>query len=322
MNPRRPPDLLAAARRVLKIEAEGLRRAQASLGKDFLEALRILQAGRGRVIVIGVGKSGLVGRKIAATLTSTGTSAVFMHPADALHGDLGMLTADDVVLALSFSGESEELRRLLPYVRERRVPVVAMTGRRQSRLAKASDCVLHVPVIQEACPYNITPTASTTAMLALGDALAMALMQAKGFNKKDFARLHPAGSLGRRLHLRAQDIMHTGDDNPVVLLSVPLRDALLIMTKTRRGAASVIDQKGKLAGYLTDGDLRRHMDHGKPLSLKMPVAKIMTKNPFCAAPLTTVEELLNIFKNRSFDTIPVVNENGEPVGIVDERDLL
>ncbi|MBI2070193.1 MAG: KpsF/GutQ family sugar-phosphate isomerase [Elusimicrobia bacterium] len=314
--------ILGLAARVLEIEEQGLRATRKALGRDFLRAVDVLKSLRGRVIVIGIGKSGLIGRKLAATLTSTGTTAVFMHPAEALHGDLGMLAAGDAVLALSFSGETDEIRKILPYARDLEVPVVSLTGSRHSKLARESSIALVAPVRREACPFNITPTASTTAMLALGDALAMALMEAKGFKREDFARLHPGGSLGRRLNLKAKDIMRRGAMNPVIRDNRLTREALLVMTKTRSGAVNVVDKAGRLVGFFTDGDLRRRLNKNGVGFLARPVKEAMTPKPLSVSPEATLEDLRRLFKNRPFDNVPVVDGRGIPVGLVDERDLL
>jgi len=306
----------------LAIEESAIRVTRKALGKSFLKTIEVILSVSGRVVVIGMGKSGLIGRKLAATLTSTGTSAIFMHPAEALHGDLGMLGPEDCVLALSFSGETEELSKLLPYVRSQNVPLIAITGRPGSRLAKASDVALIVPVKKEACPYNVTPTASTTAMLALGDALAMALMKAKGIKKETFASLHPAGALGRRLHLKAKDVMHKGKNNPVVKEGTSVKDALFVMTKTRTGAACVVNSKGLLVGFFTDGDLRRRLHTNGMVVLKKPVRDVMTKKPTAVTLETSLDDLVKLFKSKSFDNVPVVDAKGKSVGLVDERDLL
>lgn len=314
--------LLDLGKKVLKIEEQAISAARKTLGKSFLKALEILKETSGRVIVIGMGKSGLIGRKLAATLTSTGTTAIFMHPAEALHGDLGLVSVGDAVLALSFSGETEELRRLLPHLKSLAVPIVAITGSLKSRLARASNVAIILPVKKEACPYNVTPTASTTAMLAVGDALAMALMEAKGINKEKFARLHPGGALGRRLNFKAKDVMRKGKNNPIVRERTLVREALLVMTKTRTGAANVVDGRGVLVGFFTDGDLRRRINQNGVSVLEKPVSEVMTKNPTTVALDTPLEVLARLFKSKSFDNLPVVDKQGRPIGLVDERDLL
>lgn len=313
---------LVIGRRVLGIEEQALGAVRKSLGKSFVEAVEILKQTKGRVIVIGMGKSGLIGRKLAATLTSTGTSAIFMHPSEALHGDLGLVAADDAVLALSFSGETEELKRLMPHIKSLHVPLIAITGKSSSRLARTADCALLVPVKKEACPYNVTPTASTTAMLALGDALAMALMEAKGVRRETFAKFHPGGSLGMRLHLKAGDVMRKGKNNPVVQENVSVREALLEMTRTRSGAVSIVNRRGELVGFFTDGDLRRRLNADGESVLGRDIKIVMSKSPTTVNAQTPAEDLSRLFKSKSFDNVPVVDKRGKPIGLVDERDLL
>jgi arabinose-5-phosphate isomerase len=309
------------ARRVLALEAEAVARQAAHVDAGFLNAARRLAACRGRVVVMGIGKSGLIGRKVAATLSSTGTPSFFVHPTEGLHGDLGMLTARDLVLALSHSGETEELSRLLAYLRTARIPLIAMTSRPRSRLGRAAQCVLRAGVDQEACPYNIAPTSSTTAMLALGDALALVVMEMKGFTKDDFARLHPGGSLGKKLTLRVGDIMRTGSRNPRVRENRTVADALVVMTRTRLGAASVVDRAGRLAGVFTDGDLRRRLP-ADPGILGRRIARVMTRSPRTVSPGALAAEVAPLFKRFGLDNLPVVDARNRPVGIVDEKDFI
>jgi arabinose-5-phosphate isomerase len=316
------PAVLRRARRVLLIEAEAVRRQASVLGKDFAKAVDMISRIRGRLAIIGIGKSGLIGRKLAATLSSTGTSAIFMHPVESLHGDLGMLSSDDIVLALSYSGQTEEIKRVLPYIRSKGLKIIAMTGKVDSPLAAESDLVIPVPVPQEACPYNITPTASTTAMLAVGDALAIVLMEGRGFGKEDFAKLHPAGTLGKVLNLRVRDLMHKGKDNPVVSGSTKVSDAIAVMTKTKLGAASIVDAKGKLIGFFTDGDLRRLLPKDPGL-LKRRIEEVMTKKPLRVEPELMAIEAARLLQKHRIDNLPVVDPaSGKPVGILDERDVL
>jgi arabinose-5-phosphate isomerase len=270
---------------------------------------------------MGVGKSGLIGRKLTATLSSTGTPSVFVHPAEGMHGDLGMLAAGDVVLALSYSGETEELKPILAALKANRLPIIAMTGRPQSMLGRAADVILNVAVEQEACPYNITPTASTTAMLAVGDALALLIMELKGFGERDFARLHPGGALGKRLTMRVSDLMHKGGNNPLVRQEKTVREALLVMTRTRLGAATVVDGKGRLAGVFTDGDLRRALQKDDGL-LRRPIAQVMTRNPRTVSPDDLAAEVAPLFRRYGLDNFPVVDKSRRPVGLLDEKDLL
>jgi arabinose-5-phosphate isomerase len=314
--------VLKRAREVLEIEAAAVKALAGRLDGRFPEAVERILACRGRVVVIGIGKSGLVGRKLAATLSSTGTPALFLHPAEGLHGDLGALTAQDLALVLSYSGETEEIRRLLAAVRGKGIPVLAMTGRPGSRLGRWADLTLPVPVAREACPYNITPTASTTAMLALGDALAMCLMQRRGFGMEDFARLHPAGTLGKLLTLRVKDLMHAGAQNPVIRQERTVQDALEVMTRTRLGATNVVDAKGRLVGFFTDGDLRRGLQRD-PAILKVRLARVMTRDPLTAEPDMLAADALKLIKRFGVDNLPVQDaRTRRPVGILDERDLL
>jgi arabinose-5-phosphate isomerase len=313
--------ILKRAREVLRLEAQTLLAQRGSLNQEFVHAVRQMARCTGRVVVLGVGKSGLIGRKIAATLASTGTPTVFVHPSEGMHGDLGMITPRDVVLALSYSGETEELKQLLPSIRAMRVPLIAMTGRSQSRLAKAAHAVIRVSVKREACPYNLTPTNSTTAMLALGDAIAMAVMRARGFKPEDFARLHPGGVLGKRLLWNVGDVMHKGKANPVIGEQEPVHRALQVMTEKRTGATSVINRSGKLVGYFTDGDFRRLAPRDKTI-LKRPVAEVMTRRPHVLSIETRVSEAAEQLRKYRCDNMPVVNGSGKPIGLLDERDLL
>jgi arabinose-5-phosphate isomerase len=268
-----------------------------------------------------MGKSGLIGRKIAATLASTGTPSMFVHPSEGLHGDLGMITPRDVVLALSYSGETEELKQILPSIKALSIPLIALTGRRHSRLAKAAAAVIPIVVKREACPYNLTPTTSTTAMLALGDALAMSVMATRGFKAEDFARLHPGGTLGKRLLWTVSDVMHKGKENPIVREHESVRKALQVMTQTRTGATSVVNKKGRLTGYFTDGDFRRLAQRDRDI-LNRHVSEIMTRDPYVLSLETRISDAANLLRKRRCDNMPVVNAQGRPVGLLDERDLL
>ncbi len=313
--------LIRRAREVLRMEALTVSAQVRAIDRHFLEAIRLMEACKGRVVVLGVGKSGLIGRKITATLASTGTPATFVHPSEGMHGDLGMITPHDVVLALSFSGETPELKQLLPSIQRMQVPLIAMTGRAQSRLARAATIVIPIRVTREACPYNLTPTTSTTAMLAMGDALAMVLMDVRGFKAEDFARLHPGGVLGKRLIWTVKDLMHKGRENPIVKESQSVRDALQVMTRTRAGATSVVNGAGKLVGYFTDGDFRR-MAPNDPKILQKMVRDIMTRHPHVIHPQTRLGDAAKLLHRLRCDNVPVVNEKGQPIGLLDERDLL
>jgi arabinose-5-phosphate isomerase len=314
---------LRRAREVFDVEIAALKAVRAHLDEAFDRAVETVVAAlrrRGKVVVVGVGKSGNIGRKIAATLTSTGTPSVVLDSVDALHGDLGVVSDGDVVLALSYSGETEELLNLLPALKRFSVELIAMTGATRSTLAKHSDVVLNARVPKEACPFNLAPTASTTAMLALGDALAMAILQARGFTEKDFARHHPAGAIGRALLLKVADIMRSGERNPVAPSDMTVKDGLLVMTRHRAGSLSIVDRRGRLVGVFTDGDLRRRMGDDASV-LERALREVMTKNPVCLRDDALAAEALKIFNERNIDDLIVVNARKEPVGLVDLQDL-
>ncbi len=313
--------LLALARQVLDIEAEALRTVSTRLDQGFSEAVRLILACTGRVVVSGMGKSGHVGSKIAATLASTGTPAFFMHPGEASHGDLGMIAHDDVVLALSNSGESNEIVCIVPLIKRRGAKLVAMTGNRASTLAREADAHLDAAVDKEACPLNLAPTASTTAALALGDALAVALLDARGFSADDFARTHPGGSLGRRLLIHVGDVMHTGEALPKVDRDATLKAALFEMTKKGLGMTAIVDGDGKVAGLFTDGDLRRALEHALDIQ-SARIADLMTPKPrtICADELAAaaVEKMETL----KINGLLVVDADNRLVGALNMHDLL
>lgn len=314
---------LARAREVFDVEIAALKTVRANLDGAFTRAVDLIVErlrARAKLVVVGVGKSGNIGRKIAATLTSTGSPSVVLDSVDALHGDLGVVSDGDVILALSYSGETEELLNLLPALKRFSVTLIAMTGGARSTLAKHSDVVLNARVPKEACPFNMAPTASTTAMLALGDALAMAILQARGFTEKDYARHHPAGAIGRALLLKVSDIMRSGDRNPIAPETLTVKDGLLVMTRHKAGSLSVVNARGKLAGVFTDGDLRRRMS-GDAKILERALKEVMTPNPICLRADALAAEALKIFNERNIDDLIVVNEKREPVGLVDLQDL-
>lgn len=317
-------DILKRAREVLTVESRAVKDQLRHLDSNFeaaVESLHAISQSGGQVIVVGMGKSGLIARKISATLSSTGTPSFFFHPAEGMHGDLGMIRTADALLVLSVSGETDEIRKILPMLKARARTLIAVTAVAKSRLARAADRVISCAIRKEACPFNLTPTASTTVMLALGDAIAMALMELKGFKSDDFARLHPSGSLGKKLLMKVGDLMHQGKENPVIRDHCTVREALLEMTRTRLGAANVVDRAGKLVGFFTDGDLRRHLQKDAQL-LSKPLSRVMTRRPSTISPEHTLHEALNLLKSRGFDNIPVVDKSGKPVGLLDERDLL
>jgi len=314
-------DLPAVGREVLRTEGEAVLALIPRLGREFAEAVEVFYRCRGRIIVVGMGKAGIIARKISATLASTGSPSLSLHPVEALHGDLGIVGGQDAVLMISRSGESDEIKNLIPYIKRMGIPLIAITGNPDSALATHSDVTLDAAVAKEACPLNLAPTASTTAALALGDALAVALIRKRGFRPADFARLHPAGALGKRLLLKVSDLMRVGEANPVVAEETLVKDVILRITAARAGAASVVDGSGRLAGFFTDGDLRRHIEE-KPETLSLPVGEVMTRRPLTIREDRLAVEALRLLGERRVDEIPVINERGEPVGMLDVQDLL
>lgn len=314
-------DFRPQALQVLQIEAAAVTQLAAYIDESFNLACQLMFDCKGRVIVIGMGKSGHIAHKIAATLASTGTPAFFVHPAEASHGDLGMITQDDVVLAISNSGETAEVLTIVPVLKRRGIKMIGMTGRPESTLATLSDVHLCVRVEQEACPLGLAPTASTTATLAMGDAIAVALLDVRGFSADDFALSHPGGSLGRRLLLRLEDVMHAGEALPLVHQEVSLKEALLEISRKGLGMTAIIDDNGKLAGLFTDGDLRRVLDQQVDLH-KATIASLMTRNCITAKPAMLAAEALQIMEQRKINGLIVVNEQQEPVGALNMHDLL
>lgn len=314
---------LAHARKVFDIELAALKAVRAQLDGAFeraVEAVVETLGRRGKIVTVGIGKSGNIGRKISATLTSTGSTSVVLNSVDALHGDLGIVNDGDLILALSYSGESEELLNLLPAFKRFLVRIIAMTGNPKSTLALHSDVVLNVRVPKEACPFNLAPTASTTAMLVMGDALAMTVLQARGFKKSDFARYHPSGAIGRAMLLRVGDIMRAGERNAVAREDLKVREALPLMTSAKSGSLSVVNARGKLVGVFTDGDFRRRMSADADI-LSRPLKSVMTRNPVAVRADALAVEALKIFNDRNIDDLIVVNAKREPVGLVDSQDL-
>jgi arabinose-5-phosphate isomerase len=311
---------LALAREVLDIEADAVRGLRDQVDERFVAAVDFLLSCRGRVVVSGIGKSGHVARKLAATLASTGTPAFFVHPAEASHGDLGMVTQDDVFIALSNSGESEELIAILPLVKRLGAKLIAMTGRPQSTLAKLSDVHLNAAVPKEACPLDLAPTASTTAALALGDALAMAVLDARGFGADDFARSHPGGALGRRLLTYVRDVMRTGDQLPKVDAHATVRDALFQLTAKRMGMTAIVDEGGRVAGIFTDGDLRRVLERTGDFR-DLPIADVMTRAPRTIGPDHLAVEAVESMERHRINQILVVDADGQLIGALNMHDL-
>jgi arabinose-5-phosphate isomerase len=305
---------LPLARKVLETEAAAILALVSRLDDRFDRAVDLLLHCRGRVILTGMGKSGIICQKIAATLNSTGTASVFLHPAEALHGDLGVIQSDDVVIALSYSGETAETIRLLETIRRLGAKLIAITGTNGSTLAEAADVALDCSVTEEACPMNLVPTASTTAALALGDALAMTLLVAKGFKEQDFANLHPGGKLGKRLS-RVESWMHSGKDCPIVDADTPMRDVIYEMSRKTLGMTCVVDNDQRLLGIITDGDLRRQMERGAAI-LDMTAADVMTKDPVAIPPNTLAAEALNIMEQRKITSLVVIGSERRVAGVV------
>jgi arabinose-5-phosphate isomerase len=314
---------LDEARRVLQIEARAVTNLIERIDARFSAAVDLLQACHGKVVVSGMGKSGLIGQKIAATLASTGTPAFFLHPAEGIHGDLGMLARQDVLIALSNSGETEELLKLLPFVKRLNISVIALTGKAQSTLAKNSEVVLDVSVQEEACPMGLAPTASTTAMLAMGDALAVALLQKRGFKQEDFAQFHPGGTLGRRLLLKVRDLMQHGEAIPRVKAGASAREAIVEMSSKRLGTTTIVDEAGRLVGLVTDGDLRRFLEKGTDVG-KARALDLGSRHPRTIGPDELAARAVQIMEQYSITSLVVVDPAGENriVGILHLHELL
>lgn len=311
---------IPTAKEVLQVEAEAILALIDRLGPEFEGAVDIMLACEGRVVVSGMGKAGIIARKISATLASTGTPSVWLHPAEAVHGDIGMVTGDDVVIAISNSGETDEIIRLLPVIKKIGAKLVALTGNLESPLAKYSDCVLDVSVSREACPLGLAPTASTTAALALGDALAMVLLKRKGFSTEKYGLFHPAGMLGKTL-LKVSDVMRAGDRNAIVADNMAVREVLFAITGARAGAASVVDEKGTLVGIFTDGDLRRALERQQDV-LDKHISGVMTRDPFTIGPDNLAMEAVRIAKEHQIGELPVVDDSGKPVGVFNVKDVI
>ena len=311
---------LDRAREVLKTEAQALLDLAGRLGADFAAAVDAVAACKGHLVVTGMGKAGLIGQKISATFASTGTPSIFLHPAEALHGDLGRVLADDVVLVLSNSGETAEVAALLPALRRIGAKIVALTATRDSTLGRNADAVVELGRIEEACPLGLAPSATTTALLGLGDALAFAVFERRGFDREKFALFHPGGDLGRRL-LKVSEVMRNGDRHPIVKEDTPVTEAIAAITKARAGAVSVVGADGKLTGIFTDGDLRRTMGRN-PALLTGRIADVMTRSPKTILPDRLAAEALRLLREKKIDELPVVDASGRPVGMLDVQDLL
>lgn len=314
-------NILTRAKQVLEIEAQAISDLKKNINRDFQKAVELIVNSKGRVVVSGVGKTGIIAQKLSATLSSTGTPSLFLHCAEAIHGDLGRVIKDDVVVILSYSGESEEIRKLLPVLKKIGCRIISVTGNIKSMLACYSDVVLNTFVKKEACPLGLAPTASTTAMLAMSDALAVCLLEIKGFKENDFAFFHPGGALGRRLLLKVEDIMRKGSMNSVVDENKKIAEVLVKITQARAGSATVVNKNGRLLGIFTDGDLRRHLETNPDL-LMCAVKDVMTKNPTTVTPLMLAAEVLRILKEKKIDEVPVVDAKKRPIGLLDIQDLL
>jgi arabinose-5-phosphate isomerase len=311
---------LEKAREILRTEARAILSLVDRLGPGFEAAVAAILSNKGHLIVTGMGKAGIVAQKISATLASTGTPSHFVHPAEAYHGDLGRILPKDMVLAISNSGETEEVVRLLPSLRQIGAPILAITADRGSTLGRNADIVIEIGRIEEACPLGLAPSATTTAILALGDALALSVLDGRGFDKEQFARFHPGGDLGRKL-LKVSEVMRTGDRSPAVREETPISEAIATITRARAGAVTIVDHDGKLIGIFTDGDLRRIMGRD-PKLIVARIGDVMTRAPKTILSGRLASEALKILREKKIDELPVVNEKGEPVGMVDVQDLL
>lgn len=312
---------LETGKRVIRIESESVAALEQKINGEFQKAVDIIYHCKGRLIVTGMGKSGLVARKIVATMNSTGTPSIFLHPSDAVHGDLGMVRNEDVVICISKSGDTQELRRLMPLFKRIGVPIISMVGNHRSHLAKNSDVILDISVKEEACPHDLAPTASTTVTVALGDALAVTLLEKREFSADDFAMFHPGGNLGKRLLLRIEELAITGDQVPKVNLNASLRDAILEISSKRIGATCVVNDNGGLEGIITDGDLRRLLQNTTDVS-NLKAKEVMTKNPKSVKKGTLASSVLQEMERHSITQIIVLDENKEIVGLVHLHDLV
>lgn len=314
--------IIDIAKKVLKIEAEAVNALVEKLGSNFEKAVEIIYQSRGKVVVTGMGKSGLVGKKIAATLASTGTPALFLHPAEATHGDLGMVTSNDVIIAISNSGETEEIVGLIPFLKRFNVHLISVTGKPESTLSKAADVTLDVSVKEEACPLGIVPTASTTATMAMGDALAVALLIKKGLKEQDFALFHPGGSIGKKFFIKVKDLMHTGDEIPKVTIGTPMSKTVIEMSSKRLGHTIVLDDNGRITGVITDGDLRRGIEKWGGKLFEMTAGEVMTKSPKTVSEEELAAKALSIMESCSITALVVPDKDGRAVGIIHLHDIL
>jgi arabinose-5-phosphate isomerase len=311
-------DILKIARRTIEIELEAIRNI--NLDENFIKSIEIIYNCKGKVILTGIGKSGHIAHKISSTLSSTGTPSVYLHPAEAIHGDLGILDKDDVLIAISYSGETDEIINILPYVKFLGIPVISITGKEDSSLSRLSDVVITVKIDREACPLNLAPTSSTTAILVLGDAIAMVLLELKGFNEEKFARLHPGGLLGKKLR-KVEDLMHKDKEIPIVYENASMKEAIIEITSKGFGATAVLNRKGDIVGIITDGDLRRYIEKGNDLN-NGSVQLAMTRDPKTIRYDLTAGEALSIMEKYKITVLLVVDDNKKLVGIIHLHDIL
>jgi len=314
-------DFISTGQEVIRLECEALEQLTARIDQSFYRACKAVLSCDGRVVVVGMGKSGHIGGKIAATLASTGTPAFFVHPGEASHGDLGMITPGDLLIAISSSGETPEIITILPIIKRMDIPLIAFTGYCDSTLGEAANVCLDVAVVREACPHNLAPTASTTATLAMGDALAIAVLKSRGFSREDFARSHPGGALGRRLLLYVEDVMHSGKDIPLVNSGTVVNEALQEISEKNLGMTGVTDVNGKLIGVYTDGDLRRTLNQSTDVATRL-IDDVMTPQPQTVTPRTLAAEVVELMRKRSINGVFVVNDSGQPVGALNTLDLM
>lgn len=316
-------DVIKTAKCVFDREIAALQASRALLGESLTDAARAIMACKGKIITMGIGKSGLVARKIAATMSSTGTQAIFVHPVECMHGDMGMILPQDIVLLLSNSGESDEIRKLLLFLKTRKIQIIAVTARTNSHLGKTANIVITYSVPVEACPMGMAPMASTTVQMVIGDALASALIKLHNFKPDNFAEFHPAGTLGKRLLLKVEDLMHSGDNNPLVSNGILMKDALFTMTGKGMGAVIVVDNQSKIMGILTDGDLRRAIQHTSDI-LNVPIDKLMSVNPVSVHRASLAIDALRLMEKRSsqISVLPVVDDTGKACGIIRLHDLV
>lgn len=314
--------IIDIARKVLKTEAEAVNAMVEKLGSNFEKAVEIVYQSKGRVVVTGMGKSGLIGKKIAATLASTGTPAFFLHPAEATHGDLGMVTSNDVIIAISNSGETEEIIELIPFLKRFNVHLISVTGNPESSLSKVADVTIDVSVKEEACPFGIVPTASTTATMAMGDALAVALLMRRGFKEQDFAFFHPGGRIGKKFFTKVKDLMHTGDKIPKVMIRTPMSKTVIEMSSKRLGHTIVLDDNDRLTGVVTDGDLRRGIERWSGKLFEMTAGEVMTKSPKTISEEELAAKALSIMEGYSITALVVTDKDARVIGVIHLHDIL